>query len=52
MEEQKKKARSAWKGSGDSATDKLWYEISEKNEPTEFVGYDNLKTQGQIIQII
>jgi len=52
MDEQKKKARSAWKGSGDVKTDKLWYEIFEKYGSTEFVGYKNLKTQGLIIQII
>ena len=52
MEEQKKKARSAWKGSGDVKTDKLWFEIFKKYGPTEFVGYKNLKTQGSIIQII
>ena len=52
MEAQKKKARSAWKGSGDVKTDKLWFEIFEKHGSTEFVGYENLKTQGSIIQII
>ena len=52
MKEQKKKARSAWKGSGDVKTDKLWFEIFKKHGSTEFVGYKNLKTQGSIIQII
>ena len=31
MNEQKKKARSAWKGSGDVKTDKLWFEIYKKH---------------------
>ena len=52
MEEQRKKARSAWKGSGDIKTDKTWYEILEKNGSTEFVGYENLKTSGTIIKIM
>ena len=52
MDEQKKKARSAWKGSGDSKTDKIWFDILEKYGPTEFIGYENLKAQGKIIQII
>ena len=51
MDEQKKKARSAWKGSGDSKTDKIWFDILEKYGPTEFIGYENLKAQGKIIQI-
>ena len=52
MKEQKKKARSAWKGSGDVKTDKLWFDIFKKHGSTEFVGYKNLKTQGLITQII
>ena len=52
MDEQKKKARLAWKGSGDVKTDRLWHDIFEKHGPTEFVGYENLKAQGSIIQII
>ena len=52
MEEQKQKARSAWKGSGDSKIDKLWFEIYEKHGPTEFVGFENLTTQGSIIEIL
>ncbi len=52
MEEQKKKARSAWKGTGDVKTDKLWFEIFKNYGSTEFVGYKSLKTQGSIIQII
>ena len=30
MEEQKTKARAAWKGSGDKKTDQLWFKIYEK----------------------
>ena len=52
MDEQKKKARLAWKGSGDVKTDRLWHDVFEKHGPTEFVGYENLKAQGSIIQII
>ena len=52
MEEQKNKARSAWKGTGDTKTDKLWYKIFDKNGPTEFVGYESLKNQASIIEII
>ena len=52
MDEQKKKARLAWKGSGDAKTDKLWHDIFKKHGPSEFVGYENLKAQGSIIKII
>ena len=52
MDQQKKKARLAWKGSGDAKTDKLWHDIFKKHGPSEFVGYENLKAQGSIIKII
>ena len=52
MQEQKKKARASWKGSGDSKTEKIWFKIIEKYGITEFVGYENLETQGSIIELI
>ena len=52
MQEQRKKARLAWKGSGDTNTDKLWYKVFDNFGPTEFVGYDKLQTQGSIIQLV
>jgi len=52
MDEQKNKARLAWKGSGDAKTDKLWHNIFKKHGSTEFIGYKNLKAQGSIIKII
>ena len=52
MQEQKNKARASWKGSGDSKTEKIWFKIIEKYGITEFVGYENLETQGSIIELI
>ena len=52
MNSQRKKAKSKWKGSGDTSTSKLWYEIYENEGPTEFVGYNNTKAEGSIIQIV
>ncbi len=52
MEEQKKKARAAWKGSGEQATDELWYKIKETSGATEFIGYDSIKAQANIVAII
>ncbi len=39
MAEQKATARRAWSGSGDSATDTIWLDLSQTLEPTEFLGY-------------
>ena len=52
MDDQKMKAKSKWKGSGDIRTNKLWYKVFEKNGSTEFVGYSNLKTEGCILEIV
>ena len=39
MEKQKAEARAAWKGSGSSATEAVWFEAREELGATEFVGY-------------
>ena len=39
MAAQKAAARAAWSGSGDAASDKIWFEAREKSGPTEFIGY-------------
>jgi alanyl-tRNA synthetase len=41
-------ARKNWKGSGDSAVEKIWFGIKEKIGPTEFLGYENDQAQGII----
>mgnify|MGYP006267246603 CR=1 FL=1 len=52
MERQRQEARKAWSGSGDAATEKLWFDILDKHEPTEFLGYDAEKAEGRILEII
>ncbi len=52
MEAQRAKARAAWSGSGDAADDTAWFELSEAQEPTEFLGYDSETAEAQIIGII
>jgi alanyl-tRNA synthetase len=51
MELQKIQARKSWKGSGDSANDKVWFEIIEEFGPTEFLGYEKLSAEG-IVQAV
>jgi len=38
LEEQKKKARASWAGSGDTATEAIWFPLREKLGATEFLG--------------
>ncbi|MBN9990845.1 hypothetical protein JND45_16035, partial [Listeria monocytogenes] len=39
MAEQKRAARAAWKGSGQRASDDVWFDIAEASGSTEFIGY-------------
>ena len=48
MRESVELAKKNWKGSGDSAIEKIWYNIKDKNGTTEFLGYENNQSQGVI----
>ena len=52
MAEQKKKARAAWTGSGEKATDDIWFSIREEVGATEFLGYESLKASGKIVAML
>ncbi len=52
MERQKAEARSHWAGSGDKATETIWFELKEKNGATEFLGYDTESAEGVIQAIV
>ncbi len=52
MERQKAEARKAWAGSGEAATDAVWFETKEKVGGTEFLGYETLQAEGQIAALV
>ncbi len=52
MDEQKKAARAAWSGSGDTGTEKLWFEILDRVGATEFLGYKGEQAEGQVLAIV
>ncbi len=52
MDKQKADARKAWSGSGDTATEKVWFELAEDKGATEFLGYDKESSEGEIIAIV
>jgi alanyl-tRNA synthetase len=52
MARQKAEARKAWAGSGEAATDKLWFALREELGPTEFLGYDTEAAEGVILAIL
>ena len=52
MERQKAEARKAWKGSGEAATEAVWFEVKEKTGATEFLGYDTETAAGEIVTLV
>ncbi len=52
MEKQKADARAAWKGSGDSATETIWFDVREREGATEFLGYDTEAAEGEIRALV
>ena len=52
MERQKAEARSHWSGSGDKATESIWFELREKHGATEFLGYDTETAEGVVQAIV
>jgi alanyl-tRNA synthetase len=52
MERQRAEARKAWSGSGDAATETVWFAIKDRVGATEFLGYDAEKAEGVIAAIV
>ncbi|HYZ22181.1 MAG TPA: alanine--tRNA ligase [Rhodopila sp.] len=52
MAEQRSRARAAWAGSGDTATEQVWFEIKERIGGTEFLGYTTETAEGEIMAIV
>lgn len=52
MAEQKRAARAAWKGSGERASDEVWFDIAEEAGGTEFTGYTSNVGDGTVIALL
>ena len=52
MAEQKKRARAAWAGSGEAATESVFFDLREKLGATEFLGYATESAEGEILAIL
>ena len=52
MAEQRAAARAAWKGSGEKASDEIWFDIAEAHGSTEFTGYAGHEGEGQVIALV
>lgn len=52
MAEQKAKARAAWTGTGAQADASVWFDVVDQHGTTDFLGYENLSAEGQIVALI
>ena len=52
MAQQKAAARAAWKGSGEQASNELWFDIAEEFGSTEFTGYSGDEGEGVVLAIV
>ncbi len=52
MERQKAEARASWAGSGEAATETVWFSVRDKTGATEFLGYETEKAEGIVTAIL
>jgi alanyl-tRNA synthetase len=52
MERQRAKARAAWAGSGEAATEAVWFALREKVGATEFLGYETESAEGVVKALV
>lgn len=52
MERQKAKARESWKGSGEAASEAIWFPLREKLGATEFLGYETESSEAVVQAIV
>src|SRR3981189_1006035 len=48
MDRQRAKARAAWAGAGDTASENVWFPLREKLGATEFLGYETETAEGVV----
>ncbi|MQA64338.1 MAG: alanine--tRNA ligase [Alphaproteobacteria bacterium] len=52
MARQRAEARKAWSGSGDAATEAVWFEVRERTGASEFLGYETEAAEGRVVAIV
>ncbi|WP_273785162.1 alanine--tRNA ligase [Brucella intermedia] len=52
MERQKAEARANWAGSGEAATETIWFGIKDKVGATEFLGYETESAEGVVAALV
>ncbi|WP_337996026.1 alanine--tRNA ligase [Oleispirillum naphthae] len=52
MAKQRADARKAWAGSGEAATETVWFDLKERIGATEFLGYDTESAEGTVAALV
>ncbi len=52
MDHQRAEARKAWAGSGEAATEKIWFDVRERVGATDFLGYETETAEGEIVALL
>jgi alanyl-tRNA synthetase len=52
MAKQKEEARKSWAGSGEQATEAVWFDIKDKVGASEFLGYTGTEAEGQVVALV
>ncbi|MBB1094186.1 alanine--tRNA ligase [Rhodopseudomonas palustris] len=52
MDRQRAKARASWAGSGEAATETVWFGLRDKLGATEFLGYDTETAEGVVTALV
>ncbi|HLY89630.1 MAG TPA: alanine--tRNA ligase [Acetobacteraceae bacterium] len=52
MDEQRTRARAAWAGSGEAATERVWFELKESVGASEFLGYSTETAEATIVALV
>jgi alanyl-tRNA synthetase len=52
MAHQRAEARKAWTGSGEAATEQVWFELRERTGATEFLGYETEVAEGRVVALV
>ena len=52
MKKQRDQARKSWAGSGEAATEQVWFDIRESVGATDFLGYETVRAEGQVLSLV
>ena len=52
MEQQRQDARASWAGSGEAATETIWFGLRERVGATEFLGYEADVAEGMVVALL